>query len=86
MTNPNIPTAEEIRKIIGSLNSNPDKEIKQIQDYFKFRPYELEHLTDERLRKSFILRLYLHYNTLSWWVKADQEVKSLETEKNELID
>jgi len=51
MTNPNIPTAEEIRKIIGSLNSNPDKEIKQIQDYFKYRSHELEHLKDKILEK-----------------------------------
>jgi hypothetical protein len=61
----NIPTAEEIREMIGSLNRNPDKEVIQIQDYFKYRSYELEHLKDKNFRKVFIRRLYLHFNALS---------------------
>jgi len=35
MTNPNIPTAEEIREMIGSLNRNRDEtEIRAVTDYF----------------------------------------------------
>ena len=82
----NIPTAEEIREIIGSLNRNPDREIEQILNYFEGRSHELEHLKDKNFRKVFIRRLYLHYSALSAWVKTDQEVKNLQKKKNELVE
>ena len=80
-------TEQEIREIIGSLNSNPDEgHIKAIKDYFEFRPHELQHLGDKGFRKSFVLRIYMHQNAMSWWVKANEEVKSLQKEKNELVE
>ena len=80
-------TEQEIREIVGSLNSNPDEgHIKAIKDYFEFRPHELQHLGDKGFRKSFVLRIYMHQNAMSWWVKANEEVKSLQKEKNELVE
>ena len=71
-------TEQEIRKIVDSLNSNPDEgHIKAIKDYFEFRPHELQHLGDKGFRKSFVLCIYMHQNAISWWVKANKEVKSL---------
>ena len=28
----------------------------------------------------------MHQNAMSWWVKANEEVKSLQKEKNELVE
>ena len=59
-------TEQEIREIVGSLNSNPDKgHIKAIKDYFEFHPHELQHLGDKGFRKSFVLRIYMHQNAMS---------------------
>ena len=80
-------TEQEIREIVGSLNPNPDERyIKAIKDYFEFCPHELQHLGDKGFRKSFVLRIYMHQNAMSWWVKANEEVKSLQKEKNELVE
>jgi len=83
----NILTEEEIRELIGSLNRNPDEShIRAVIDYFWLRPHELQHLGDKEFRKSFVRRIYMHHNAMSWWVKADKEVKSLQIEKNELTE
>ena len=59
-------TEQEIREIVGSLNPNPDERyIKAIKDYFEFRPHELQHLGDKGFRKSFVLCIYMHHNTMS---------------------
>ena len=80
-------TEQEIREIVGSLNLNPDEgHIKAIKDYFEFCPHELQHLGDKGFRKSFVLRIYMHQNAMSWWVKANEEVKNLQKEKNELVE
>ena len=65
MTNPNILTAEEIREILHSfLPSIGENYIGEIQDYFRYRSHELEHLRDKKFRKSFIIRIYLHKHAL----------------------
>ena len=95
MTNQNnILTEEEIKELIGSLNRNPNEaEIRAVTDYFWLRPYALKHLEDKEFRKSLVRLIYMHQNALSWWAKADKEVKglqslttNLEKEKNELLE
>ena len=95
MTNQtNILTEEEIKELIGSLNWNPNEaEIRAVIDYFWLRPYALQHLEDKKFRESFVCLIYLHYNAMSWWVKSNEEVKSLqsltanlEQERNELLE
>jgi hypothetical protein len=95
MTNQNnILTEEEIKEIIGNLNRNPNEaEIKAVTDYFWLRPYALQHLEDKKFRESFVRLIYMHHNALNWYIKADKEVKglqslttNLEKEKNELLE
>ena len=95
MTNQEIIlTEKEIRELIGSLNRNPDEtEIRAVIDYFWLRPYTLKHLEENEFRKSFVCLIYMHKNTMNWWVKSDKEVKSLqsltsslEKERNELLE
>ena len=95
MTNQNnILTEEEIKELIGSLNRNPSEaEIGAVIDYFWLRPHALKHLEDKEFRKSFVRLIYLHHNAMSWWVKSNEEVKSLqslttnlEQERNELLE
>jgi hypothetical protein len=66
MTNPNILTAEEIREILHSfLPSIDERYVGEIQDYFKYRFHELDHLKDKKFRRSFIICIYMHQNAMS---------------------
>ena len=61
----NIPTAEEIRETISSLDRNLDeKYVREVRDYFEYRSHELEHLKDKEFGRVFIRRLYLHKHAL----------------------
>jgi len=68
MTNQNnILTAEEIREILDSFLPNIDERyVGEIHDYFRYRPHEIEqlNLTNKDFRRSFVLRIYLHKNSL----------------------
>ena len=81
MTNQNnILTEEEIKELISSLNRNPNEaEIRAVIDYFWLRPYALKHLKDKEFRKSFVCLIYIHHDALYWYIKADKEVKSLQS-------
>ena len=64
---------------------------RAVKNYFWLRPYALPHLEDKEFRKSFVRLIYMHHNTLDWYIKVDKEVKnlqsltiSLEKERNEL--
>ena len=95
MTNQNnILAEEEIKELIGNLNRNPNEaEIRAVTNYFWLRPYALQHLEDKKFRESFVRLIYMHHNALDWYIKADEEVKglqslttSLEKERNELLE
>ena len=81
MTNQNnILTEEEIKKLIGNLNRNPNEaEIRAVKNYFWLRPQHLQYLGDEGFKESFVRLIYLHHNAMSWWVKSNEEIKSLQS-------
>ena len=87
MTNQNILTKEEIREILHSFYPHTEeKYVGEIQDYFKYRSHELDHLKDEKFRRSFIIHIYLHKHALDSYIKLNKETKGLKIEKAELIE
>ncbi|CAH1769529.1 9529_t:CDS:2, partial [Entrophospora sp. SA101] len=46
-----ILTKEEIRKAVGNLDRNlEEKCVREIQDYFEYQSFALEHLKDKKFK------------------------------------
>src|SRR5438105_15586919 len=59
-------TEKEIKEAVKEITRKPkNKLIKRIQNYFELNPQILEKLTDENLKKSYLLTLYNYYKKLT---------------------